>query len=497
MVVFVLCRVILVSGMLLGYYWLLLRNRRQHQFNRFFLVATALFSVLAAFVRFDWVLKETALFAAAGTELLPVTVGAWEEHSVFVEPANGIAVNWQVLALLVYLAGCAIGVTRLWKSVARLRAMKKAATPVAWDSFRLYLTDSHEAPAVFFSTLFWPRDMDADAAFSRQVLQHEQYHIRQKHGWDIALMEMICILTWFNPFIHILRKEIRLVHEFAADAFASKADTELYYAEQLLTRQLARKKSSLAISFSQPPLKRRIMMLLSSSKPSGYGKIARWLALPVAALVFLSMTVRPHSSLSSSDKKAVRATIVVDAGHGGPDGGAHYEGIYEKDINLAIVRAIAAEAAAYNNLNIVLTRNDDVLPGGTTDITTSLRYRSEMGNNAGASLFLSIHVESAADEHASVYISSRSKDPVLSAGSVAAGTAIVKSLEPVISTRRELRQRQEQGIWVLNNSAIPAVLVECGSLAQASDRAVLTDPAGTQKLAKAILDGVQQYLAAR
>ncbi|MFT4024169.1 MAG: M56/M15 family metallopeptidase [Flavihumibacter sp.] len=490
MVAFVLARILLVSGLLLGYYWLFLRNRRQHQFNRFFLLATALSSVLVVFVRFDWIGKGTVVSSGATTAGNDRRLG---EQSVFAEPVNRVGLHWPAIVLVMYAIGCIIGIIRLWRSVTRLAAIKKAATPVQHGAFRLYLTDSPAAPAVFLSTLFWPRDMDPDGAFARQVLQHEQYHIRQKHGWDIALMEVICVAMWFNPFIHMVRKEIRLLHEFAADAFASEAGAELQYAEQLLAKRLAHKKANLAIPFSQPPLKRRIMMLLSQ-QALGYGNAAGW-RCPLPRWFFVD-DGSPAQQFVVVRKKAIRATIVVDAGHGGPDGGAYHDGVYEKDINLAIAKAIAEEAAAYN-LNIVLTRNGDALPGGTIDITTSLRYRSDMGNNAGASLFLSIHVESAVDEHASVYISSRLKDPVLLAGSAAAGSAIAKSLNPVISTRQELRQRQEQGIWVLNNSAIPAVLVECGSMAQAADRAVLTDPAGPRKLARAILDGVQQYLAAQ
>lgn len=491
-------KVLVVSGLLLGYYWLFLRNRRQHQFNRFFLLAVGVVAVLAAFVKIDWVIRDSELIQQSGIDLLPLVASDWREASPVLAPATTTRLNWQGLLFLVYAAGCLVSFARFLQSIRRLQNMKKTAEPVQYLSYRLYMTDSPTAPAVYFSTLFWPRDIDPAGNFSQQILKHEQYHIQQKHGWDLLITELLGVLIWFCPFIHIARKELQLVHEFAADAFAAETGAELGYAEQLLEQHITRSKLRLAISFSQPPLKRRVTMLLQHRKKSIYVKIACWLALPVAALVFLSMTVRPQTRFSSATLKAPRATIVVDAGHGGPDAGAVVGELQEKDISLALVKAIAAEAKNYN-LDIVLTRHDDALPGGTTDIASALRKRSEMGNATNASLFLSIHVDNAQDEHASVFIPSGRngrEDLSLIPACTAAGTAVVKSMSAVITTRPALQQRFDKGIWVLDNSTIPSVLIECGSLAQASDKAILTDPVGQQKLAKAILAGVQQYVAA-
>ena len=79
-------------------------------------------------------------------------------------------------------------------------------------------------------------------------------------------------------------------------------------------------------------------------------------------------------------------TIVIDAGHGGNDSGAVGHGLRECDLTLAIARACRDELATYGNARVIMTRDSDT--------TVDLMDRPKVAVNAGADLFVSIHINS-------------------------------------------------------------------------------------------------------
>ena len=84
--------------------------------------------------------------------------------------------------------------------------------------------------------------------------------------------------------------------------------------------------------------------------------------------------------------RAAESTFMLDAGHGGSDSGAVYNGRLEKNDNLRITLAVG-ERLARSGERVLYTRTDD----STVDLT----YRSTMANSAGATYFVSFHRNSA------------------------------------------------------------------------------------------------------
>ncbi len=84
-----------------------------------------------------------------------------------------------------------------------------------------------------------------------------------------------------------------------------------------------------------------------------------------------------------------RPLVVIDAGHGGKDPGAYSAatGFYEKDVNLAVSRAIRDELVASGRVRVAMTRDDDVF--------VSLPGRVALARRLGADLFVAVHADSA------------------------------------------------------------------------------------------------------
>ena len=175
------------------------------------------------------------------------------------------------------------------------------------------------------------------------------------------------------------------------------------------------------------------------------------------------------------------AIVVIDPGHGGKDPGAtSYLGNYEKNINLAIARKLAA-ILQKRGVQVVMTRQGDTF--------VELNDRADIANNAGADLFVSIHCDSMEDRtHRgfSVYISRSASE-----ASRRLGRSIENTLSRIGISSKGLRTADYR---VLVRTRCPAVLVECGYLSNPQEAALLMDGAYQDRIAAAIADGILAQL---
>ncbi len=88
--------------------------------------------------------------------------------------------------------------------------------------------------------------------------------------------------------------------------------------------------------------------------------------------------------------QAANIVVCIDPGHGGTNTGAHYFGLWEKDLNLIIANAMKEELMKYEGITVVMTR--------TIDTTLSLEERAQIAADAGADFLYCIHLN-ASDNH--------------------------------------------------------------------------------------------------
>ena len=84
------------------------------------------------------------------------------------------------------------------------------------DDVTLAVVDLPVAPFSWMRTIVLSR-IDYEER-NPSILAHERGHIRLHHSWDIVFVEMLAALQWFNPVVWLLRRDLRTVHEYEADA---------------------------------------------------------------------------------------------------------------------------------------------------------------------------------------------------------------------------------------------------------------------------------------
>jgi N-acetylmuramoyl-L-alanine amidase len=270
----------------------------------------------------------------------------------------------------------------------------------------------------------------------------------------------------------------------------------------------------------------RLTVFLSRTLPvrlswDGLGKAAPTL------LVHLESGARHQVQAAHAPRESGRDIVIaVDAGHGGEDPGATgHAGVHEKDVVLAIARALARRINSEPGMRAVLTRDrDEFLP---------LRERIRRARVAPADLFVSIHADSIANSAvsgSSVYVLSErgasneaarwlaerenaadlrggvsladkddklasvlldlSQSATISASSTAA-QSVLGALLSVGLVRKP--QVQEARFVVLKSPDIPSMLVETAYISNPAEERRLRNPAQQSALAEALFTGLRSY----
>jgi len=286
---------ILVSGILLGYYWLALRNTRFHHYNRFYLLATILLALVLPAIDLNWFTLQE-----------PEDVSA-KQLLLFIDQPGSIALTeaaftWEKLLFISILLVSLSLVSFFAYGIYKIYRIKSASKITPMDRFDFVETKIEDAPFSFFRNLFWREDISMEDETGRQILRHELTHIEQLHTYDKLLIAMLSALFWMNPFLWIIRRELEVIHEFIADEKAVDEADASALAAMLLQTHYQSSVLSTGQSFFYSSIKRRIIMLTSSKKVS-YSYARRILTLPLAVgiIALLSFTIKEQLNNQSSN----------------------------------------------------------------------------------------------------------------------------------------------------------------------------------------------------
>lgn len=123
----------------------------------------------------------------------------------------------------------------------------------------------------------------------RAILTHEQEHIRLCHSFDMLLWQLLAVVQWFNPFVYLLGRELRAIHEYQADeAVIQKGIDASKYQILLVTKAVGVRLQTLANSLSRNSLKNRILMMQKQKTPA----VAMLKAACLLPIVTLALAVQ-------------------------------------------------------------------------------------------------------------------------------------------------------------------------------------------------------------
>ncbi|MEK0315762.1 N-acetylmuramoyl-L-alanine amidase family protein [Cohnella sp. 56] len=202
----------------------------------------------------------------------------------------------------------------------------------------------------------------------------------------------------------------------------------------------------------------------------------------------------PHASASSPPARHAlpAADVLIDAGHGGIDGGTHSGDIMEKDINLAISRKLYLILKS-RGMHAVLNRTGDYALSDDNRWLRSSRHqrdlsqRKSLASDIGAGIFVSVHVNWSKRKQV--------HGPVVLHRLEARSALLASLIQDSLNRQQHTNIPPVAGdqFYVLKQAGPPSVIVETGFISNAGDLRMLTDSAGQTAVATAIANGIAAY----
>lgn len=191
-----------------------------------------------------------------------------------------------------------------------------------------------------------------------------------------------------------------------------------------------------------------------------------------------------------------KRVIVVDAGHGLPDGGAvGVNGTVEQEINLKVSLKVA-EVLKSKDFDVVLTREGEESLAFDEDSTIrhmkveDMKKRRDIINESDADLFLSVHMNSFPDESAHglrFFYAGNQPEIAELAEKMQDNVSRVSGAKPYAV------KKVSENLYLMKDINVPAILAECGFLSNPEEEKKLNDDEYISKLAWALADAIGEY----
>jgi len=287
---FYLAQVSICLSVFYAFYFFFLRKDNFFQINRFYLLFTASLSFLIP------------LFQIESSVVQPLTQATFlglerDIQNVIVIDDYASTFSFEQILMSVYLLGFAFMFLKISVSLIYLFRLFKINEKQKNENGYIVFTKKIQPVFSFLNIIFWSNKNTYSEEERKQIILHEQVHIRQKHSLDILFLEFINAVLWFNPFIYFYKKSLKITHEYIADEHLfQQQNFRLDYVSLLMKEAGKSNRNSLPVvhTFFNNQLKQRLIMIKNINKPSSKFKLLG--CLPIIALLFASFGIQPTAS---------------------------------------------------------------------------------------------------------------------------------------------------------------------------------------------------------
>lgn len=279
-------------------YYLVLRNESCYRFNRYYLLASALLSMIIPLVRFTSPVEFSREVVAVVT--LPEMVVGRDPYA-----ASYTGLSW-VFAF--YALGIAFFTGKLVVRLVSVISLLRAGERQQFADYVLVKTGGRLPTFTFLKYVFWDETQPLGEQEQQQILRHELAHVKGRHTVDILLMEALHAVMWFNPLMYAMKSALVMTHEYEADETAAGSrEVEAY--QKLLARQvLSQYGLALGSHFNQSQTLKRLRMLANRNTNVYWGK----LALPVAAMVMVFGVISCEHPALQDEELTIQSAAVSE-----------------------------------------------------------------------------------------------------------------------------------------------------------------------------------------
>ena len=266
---------------LFGFYKLMFSGDTFFSLRRATLIGMYLVAMLVPGLNCSYWINKSVGMVSVANEYAAIVLPA-----VTITPGGGGAIGWETTAMTIYtMVACLFLLRFFWQLVSIVRLRNKCRTTDI-NGTKVYLLESNEGPFSFFNWIFI-NPTKHNRQETDEIMTHELAHCRQLHSVDILFTELFAIVFWANPFVWLLKREVRLNLEYLADnnVLAGGTDSKKYQ-YHLLGLAYRKNVATISNNFNVLPLKKRIKMM-NKKRTKRIAKVKYALYIPLAAALLV------------------------------------------------------------------------------------------------------------------------------------------------------------------------------------------------------------------
>lgn len=286
-------------------YDVFLKRETFFNYNRIYLLGTAILSFILPFVKIDSIQAVAPKdFVVVLPEVIIGNLNPPTELQRQVALQTGIEITeptqpiWQII----FYVGMAIATLVFLLKISRLLWLK-FNNPRRWNGNVLIVRLLKSTSAFsFFNTIFIGEKISNQE--KPTILEHELVHVKQWHSLDLMVFEAMRILLWFNPLIYMYQNRVKALHEFIADETAVKQSGKKSYYQQLLNQVFETQNVSFTNTFFNKSLIKKRIVMLQKSKSKQQALLKYVLLVPVifGMLIYTSAEVKAQEREQKSEE---------------------------------------------------------------------------------------------------------------------------------------------------------------------------------------------------
>ncbi len=283
-----------------GFYKFFLEKESMHVFKRFYLLGSVILSLIIPLNKMEiprQKISESEISSANPENILDILRGNTlinylpidtftENHLNIVNLNNEVrSLNWLIpILIFIYISGIIFFSIQFISNLRLIHAKKKYNFKIETKENTKVLLIEKVVPHSFLNILFLNKyDFDT-RSIPPEVLLHEQTHIEQKHTLDILFLEIMQIIFWFNPFYYLIKKSVKLNHEFLADQKVIREPNIIKKYQTILLQFAGSSQYQVASNINYSLTKKRLKMI---TKHTSKIKSISWMLALIPIVIIL------------------------------------------------------------------------------------------------------------------------------------------------------------------------------------------------------------------
>ncbi|MDA0194436.1 MAG: TonB family protein [Bacteroidetes bacterium] len=268
-------------------YWLFLKKEQQHAILRYYLLSATFLSLIIP------LLKLPKLFYGIREPIDAIPMEAISLDTMPIAPATYESTWYYDLLTWMYIGISVLFLFKFFRSVLYLIYLERNSNKELFNDLNIRKVRNIRGSFTFFNWIFLSDEINTDQKDYEIILEHEKAHAALGHTFDLMFFELFKVCFWWHPTAWIINKEIRIIHEYQADAYALKSCNIDQYSSILIISTLKSNGLSLASSFHDGLILKRLNAMKQNAKNVSLWKLIVLCSIYLALIVIFACSEEP------------------------------------------------------------------------------------------------------------------------------------------------------------------------------------------------------------